>query len=57
MNMQNNGTTSMIVGLATGLAAGMALGLALAPKEGRETREMVRQAIESGMERVRRRGD
>jgi gas vesicle protein len=55
--MQNNGTTSMIVGLATGLAAGMALGLALAPKEGRETREMVRQAIESGMERVRRRGD
>lgn len=54
--MGNNGGSSMIVGLAAGLVVGVALGLFIAPKEGRETREMVREAIESGMERVRRRG-
>ena len=55
--MGNNGTSSMIVGLFTGLVAGVALGLLMAPKEGRETREMVREAIQSGMERVRQRGE
>lgn len=50
--MGNNGASSMIIGLATGVAAGVALGLLIAPKEGRETREMVREAIASGMERV-----
>jgi gas vesicle protein len=32
----------------------MALGLLLAPKRGGETREMLRQRIASGTERVRR---
>jgi gas vesicle protein len=52
---ENNAGFNLIVGLTIGLVAGVALGLVLAPKEGRETRAMVREAISSGMERVRRR--
>ena len=52
---ENNAGFNLIVGLAAGLVAGVALGLILAPKEGRETREMVREAISTGLERVRRR--
>lgn len=36
-----------------GLVTGVALGLLLAHKERKETREIVSQAIESGMERIR----
>jgi gas vesicle protein len=52
----NNAGTYLIVGLAAGLLAGVAIGLLLSPKEGRETREMIREAISSGIERIRRRG-
>ncbi len=55
--MGNNRTSGLIAGLAIGLVAGVALGLLLAPKEGEAARAMVREAIESGIERVRRRGD
>ena len=51
----NNAGTYLIVGLAAGLLAGVAIGLLLSPKEGRETREMIREAISSGIERIRRR--
>ena len=49
--------SSLIVGLAVELVAGVALGLLLAPKEGRETREMIREAIARGVARVRPRGE
>ena len=52
---ENNAGFNLIIGLTAGLVAGVALGLVLAPKEGRDTREMVREAISSGIERVRRR--
>jgi len=55
--MENNSASGLIVGLAAGLVAGVALGLLLAPKEGEVTRAMVREAIASGVERVRRRDD
>jgi gas vesicle protein len=55
--MGNNGASFLIAGLAAGLVAGVALGLLLAPKEGEATRAMVREAIASGIERVRQRGD
>ncbi len=55
--MGNRGTSFLILGLAAGLVTGVALGLLLAPKEGEQTRAAVREAIASGIERVRRRGD
>lgn len=55
--MNNNATTNLVAGLALGLAAGVALGILLAPREGQETREAVREAIASGMERLRRRSE
>jgi gas vesicle protein len=51
---QDNDKTGLLIGLLVGVAAGMALGLLLAPKRGGETREMLRQRIASGTERVRR---
>ena len=50
-NEGNNTGFYLIVGLTAGVVAGVALGLLLSPKEGRETRAMVRDAIE----RIRRR--
>ena len=55
--MGNTSTSLLILGLAAGLVTGVALGLLLAPKEGEKTRAAVREAIVSGIERVRRRGD
>jgi hypothetical protein len=51
---QDNDRTGLLVGLLVGAVAGMALGMLLAPKRGGETREMLRQRIASGTERVRR---
>jgi gas vesicle protein len=50
----DNDKTGLLVGLLAGAIVGMALGMLLAPKRGGETREMLRQRIASGMERVRR---
>jgi gas vesicle protein len=52
----NNAGSYLVGGIVVGLLAGVALGLLLSPKEGRETREMIREALSTGMERVRRRG-
>jgi gas vesicle protein len=50
----DNDKTELLVGLLAGAIVGMALGMLLAPKRGGETREMLRQRIASGTERVRR---
>jgi gas vesicle protein len=51
---QDSDKTGLLVGLLIGAVAGMALGMLLAPKQGGETREMLRQQIASGTARVRR---
>ncbi len=58
--MYRNGGSSYIgVGLLLGVIAGVAVGLMLAPRTGSETREILRERIASGAERIRqfRRGD
>ncbi len=56
---QNGGSNYIGVGLLLGVIAGVAVGLMLAPRTGAETREILRQRIVSGAERIRqiRRGD
>ncbi len=52
--MYRNGGSSYIgVGLLLGVIAGVAVGLMLAPRTGAETREILRQRIASGAERIR----
>jgi gas vesicle protein len=53
-NDDNNDKTGLLAGLLVGVVVGVALGMLLAPKRGGETREMLRQGIASGTERVRR---
>ena len=58
--MYQNGSNNYIaVGLLLGVIAGVAVGLMLAPRTGAETREILKQRIASGAERIRqfRRGD
>ena len=50
---QENGKSLLILGLLLGGALGAAAGLLLAPKTGNETREILRQGIASGTERIR----
>jgi hypothetical protein len=50
---QDDGKTELLLGLLIGAAAGLAIGLLLAPKPGSETREMVKQSVTQGMERLR----
>ena len=50
---QENGKSLLILGLLLGAALGAAAGLLLAPKTGNETREILRQGIASGTERIR----
>ena len=56
---QNGGKNYIIAGLLLGAVAGVAIGLMLAPRTGAETREILRERIASGAERIRRlrRGD
>lgn len=56
---RNGGGNYIAVGLLLGVIAGVAVGLMLAPRTGTETREILRQGIASGAERIRqfRRGD
>ena len=56
---QNGGKNYIIAGLLLGAVAGVAIGLMLAPRTGAETREILRQRIASGAERIRqlRKGD
>ena len=50
---QNNTSGLLILGLLVGAAAGVAAGFLLAPKAGNETREILRQGIVTGAERIR----
>ena len=56
---RNGGNNYIGVGLLLGVIAGVAVGLMLAPRTGSETREILRERIASGAERIRqfRRGD
>ena len=56
---QNGGKNYIIAGLLLGAVAGVAIGLMVAPRTGAETREILRQRLASGAERIRqlRRGD
>lgn len=56
---RDGGGNYIAVGLLLGVIAGVAVGLMLAPRTGIETREILRQTIASGAERIRqfRRGD
>ena len=51
---KNSDGQGIVAGLVVGVAVGVALGLLLAPKPGEEAREMVRQGIADGIDRVRR---
>ena len=50
---QNNTTGLLVVGLLFGVAAGVAAGFLLAPQAGNKTREILRQGIASGADRIR----
>ncbi len=50
---QNNTTSLLVVGLLFGAAVGVAAGLLLAPQAGNKTREILRQGIVTGADRIR----
>ena len=50
---QNNTTGLLVVGLLVGAAIGVAAGLMLAPQAGNKTREILRQGIVTGADRIR----
>ena len=51
---KNSDGQGIVAGLVVGVAVGVAIGLLLAPKPGEEARELVRQGIADGIDRVRR---
>ena len=50
---QNNTTGLLIMGLLVGAAVGVAAGFLLAPQAGNKTREILRQGIVTGADRIR----
>ena len=50
---QNNTTGLLVVGLLFGAAVGVAAGFLLAPQAGNKTREILRQGIATGADRIR----
>ena len=50
---QNNTTSLLVMGLLFGATVGVAAGLLLAPQAGNKTREILRQGIVSGADRIR----
>lgn len=50
---ENGGKNYIAVGLLLGVIAGVAVGLMLAPRRGAETREILKQRIADGAERIR----
>ena len=50
---QDQSGSGLMIGFLLGAAAGVAIGLLLAPKPGSETRELVRQGVTGGLERVK----
>ena len=49
----NSGSSNLLMGFFAGAIAGIAIGLLISPKPGSEVREIVRQGVASGLERVR----
>ena len=50
---QNNNTGLLVFGLLFGAAVGVAAGFLLAPQAGNRTREILRQGIATGADRIR----
>ena len=50
---QDQSSSGLMIGFILGAAAGVAIGLLLAPKPGSETRELVRQGVTGGLDRVK----
>lgn len=50
---QNNNTGLLVFGLLFGAAVGVAAGFLLAPQAGNKTREILRQGIATGADRIR----
>ncbi len=50
---QDDSSSGLALGLTIGVLAGVAIGLLLAPKPGSETRSLVKDAIATGIERLR----
>ena len=50
---QNNTTGLLVFGLLFGAAVGVAAGFLLAPQAGNKTREILRQGIATGADRIR----
>ena len=50
---QNNTTSLLVMGLLFGAAVGVAAGMLLAPQAGNKTREILRQGIATGADRIR----
>lgn len=53
MMYQNNNTGLLVFGLLFGAAVGVAAGFLLAPQAGNKTREILRQGIATGADRIR----
>lgn len=51
-----NSKNIFLTGLLMGTITGVSLALLLAPKGGQDTREVVKEGIARGIERIRRRG-
>ena len=50
---QNNNTGLLVFGLLFGAAVGVAAGFLLAPQAGNKTRDILRQGIATGADRIR----
>ena len=51
-NAKRRSRTNVAIGTAVGLLLGAAAGILLAPKSGKETRQDIKKAAESGLEHV-----
>ena len=49
---QNNNTDLLVVGLLFGAAVGVAVGFLLAPQAGNKTRDILREGIANGVDRI-----
>ena len=53
VNQMNSGSSILLLGFLAGAIAGIAIGLLISPKPGSEVRDLVRQGVASGLQRVR----
>ena len=49
---QDHNLSNLVMGLALGALAGVVIGLLLAPKPGNQTRSLLKDAIDRGLERL-----